>query len=163
MVWIKFNSPPLSSFQVHGRGGGDGGRRRRAERWCFWFSLGTIFLSFFSVHSGRSRSNPCKCDVAKTRGATAWHASRSWKCRRRKACQQGDQRESKRDFIRAFCLSGVHSPVSECAHEHRLQELQMWTLVYVILRIFTLFNLEPRSSGSLQAWMITILIDRKIQ
>lgn len=69
MVWIKFNSPPLSSFQVHGWGGGREGRRR-GWRGCFWFSLGTIFLSFFSAHSGGSSWIPCKCDVAKTEGAT---------------------------------------------------------------------------------------------
>lgn len=43
-------------------------RERRGKRRCFWFSLGPIFLSFFSVLSGGSDLIPCKCNVAQARG-----------------------------------------------------------------------------------------------
>lgn len=43
---------------------GERGEDEEVGGCCFWISLGTIFLSFFSAHSGGSSSIPCKCDVA---------------------------------------------------------------------------------------------------
>lgn len=57
----------LSKFMAEEGVKGEGGSREK-ERRCFWFSLGTIFLSFFSVLSGGSDLIPCKCNVAQASG-----------------------------------------------------------------------------------------------
>lgn len=144
LVWIKFNSPPLSSFQVHGRGGSE--RRRRRKRRCFWFSLGPIFLSFFSVLSGGSDMIPGKCNVAQASGGMG----RCRLARHASPHEEEEDRERERErvvFIRCpltcLCECG-----RKCCSAMNVKAAGVSICASVFVHIYTpQCKLEPGSSA----------------